>query len=187
MPVDRSPAVVGARAAPVPAHHGKAPPVPVFPGEDLETEVDDWLPALETASVWNAWTAEEKVIQVAGYLSGRALQEFNLLQLDEKGSFGTAVEALCTHLDPGSKSVAAQDFCHTAQRDAESVGDFIRRLECTFRVAYGRDAMSVETSDTVLYCQLHEGLHYELMKGPAVLGATKYQKLCVATKMKRSG
>ena len=39
-----------------------------------------------------------------------------------------------------------------------------------------------ETHDTLLYCQLQEGLRYELMRGPAVSGATKYQELCIAAK-----
>ena len=55
-------------------------------------------------------------------------------------------------------------------------------MERTFRIAYGRDSMSTETRDTLLYCQLQEGLHYELMKAPAVSGATKYQELCIAAK-----
>ena len=42
--------------------------------------------------------------------------------------------------------------------------------------------MSSETKDTLLYGQLQEGLCLELMKGPAVSGATKYQELCVAAK-----
>ena len=124
-------------------------------------------------------------MQFAGYLTGCALQEFNLLRPDERGSFESSIEALCARLDPCSKAVAAQDFRHTAQRESESVADFIRRLERTFRVAYGRDAMSSETRDTLLYCQLQEGLRYELMKGPAVSGATKYQQLCVAAKNKK--
>ena len=33
---------------------GKAPPVPVFSGENLECQLDDWLPSLERASIWNA-------------------------------------------------------------------------------------------------------------------------------------
>ncbi len=40
--------------------------------------------------------------------------------------------------------------------------------------------MSNETWDTQLYCQLQEGLRFELMMGPAVSGATKYQEPCVA-------
>ena len=78
--------------------------------------------------------------------------------------------------------MAAQDFRHAMQKDSESVSDFIRRLERMFHIAYGRDPMSNETRDTLLYCQLHEGLRYELMRGPAVSGATKYPELCIAAK-----
>ena len=112
-------------------------------------------------------------MQLAGHLKGHALQEYNLLRSEEKESFESAVEALCSHLEPGSKGVAAQDFKHATQRDSKSVSDFVRRLERTFRIAYGCDPMSSETRDTLLYGQLQEGLHYELMKAPAVSGATK--------------
>ena len=54
------------------------------------------------------------------------------------------------------------------QSDTESVSDFIRHLERTFRIAYGRDSMSNETKDTLLYGQLQEGLQLELMRGLAV-------------------
>ena len=47
---------------------------------------------------------------------------------------------------------------------------------------HGQDAMSGETRDTLLYCQLQEGLRLELMKAPAVSGTTKYQELCVTAK-----
>ena len=64
----------------------------------------------------------------------------------------------------------------------ESVADSIRRLERTFRSAYGRDVMSVETKDTLLYGQLQDGLRLELMQGPAVSGARNYQELCISAK-----
>ena len=165
----------GVPVAPTSLRRGKAPPVREFSGEDLECQLDDWLSSLERASVWNARTAEERLMQLAGHLRGRALQEYNLLRSEERESFESTLEALRRRLDPGSKAVAAQDFRHATQRDSESVSDFIRRLERTFRIAYGRDPMSNETWDTLLYCQLQEGLRYELMRGPAVSGATKYQ------------
>lgn len=93
-------------------------------------------------------------MQFAGHLKGRALQEYNLLRLEERASFEDAKEALRSRLEPGSKAVAAQDFRHATQRDSEAVSDFIRRLERTFRIAYGRDVMSNETRDTLLYGQL---------------------------------
>ena len=121
-------------------------------------------------------------MQFAGHLKGRALQEYTLLRPEEKESFEGAVEALRSRLDPGSAAMAAQDFRHAMQRDSESVADFIRWLECMFRIAYGRDRMSKETRATLLYCQLQEGLCYEVMKAPAVSGAAEYQELCVAAR-----
>ena len=78
--------------------------------------------------------------------------------------------------------MAAQDFRHLSQADTESVANYIRRLERTFRVAYGRDNMSKETRETLLHSQLQEGLYYELMKAPAVSGAQTYKQLCMAAK-----
>ena len=66
------------------------------------------------------------------------------------------------------------------QKEGEGVADFICRLERTFRVAYGRDAMSTDTHDTLLHSQLQEGLRYELMKAPAVSGAQVYKEFCSA-------
>ena len=164
------------------AWRGKAPPVSMFTGDDPECGFDDWLPSLERASSWNAWSQEECLMQLAGHLAGHALQEWNLLRPDERLSFAKATEALRLHLDFGGKAVAAQDFRHTTQHESESVLDFIRRLECTFRIAYGQDPMSSETRDTLLYGQLQEGLCLELMKGPAVSGARGYQELCIAAR-----
>ena len=85
-------------------------------------------------------------------------------------------------LDLGSKSVAAQDFCHTVQGDKELVADFVLWLERIFRRAYGRQQMSTETKETLLYGQMHEGLRYSLMKAPAVSGAKSYSELCGAAR-----
>ena len=112
---------------------GKAPPVSEFTGEDPEYILDDWLPSLERASEWNAWTADEKLIQFAGHLRGRALQEWNLLSDDDRRTFEVAVKSLHSRIDAGCKAVAAQDFRHLRQADSESVSDLIRRLERTFR------------------------------------------------------
>ena len=161
---------------------GKAPPVNEFTGEEPKYMLDDWLPSLECASQWNAWTEEEKLMQFAGHLRGRALQEWNLLSDDERATFSTAVKSLGSRIDAGCKAVAAQDFRHLQQEDAEPISDLIRRLERTFRVAYGRDSMSTETRDALLYAQLQEALRYELMRAPAMLGSSGYQELCVAAK-----
>ena len=82
------------------------------------------------------------MIQLARYFRGQALQEYNLLRPEERSSFELTIAALRVRLDPGGKAIAAQDFRHTIQMDTESVSDFIRCLECTLRIAYGRDTMS---------------------------------------------
>ena len=78
--------------------------------------------------------------------------------------------------------MAAQDFRHITQGEGEGVSSFIRRLEWTFQLAYGRDGMLPETRDALLYSQLQEGLRDSLIEGPAVSGAIDYRALCIATK-----
>ena len=90
------------------------------------------------------------------------LQEWDLLEEDDRKTFSAATQALQTRLDPGNRAVAAQDFRHLSQGEAELVSDFIRRLERTFQVTYGRDSMSVETRETLLHSQLQEGLRYDV-------------------------
>ena len=121
-------------------------------------------------------------MQLAGHLRGRALQEWELISDTDKGTFSGAVQSLKSRLDPGSKTLAAQDFRHTVQSDSESVADYIRRLERNFRIAYGRDGISAEARDALLYGQLHEGLRYEIMKAPGVSGVDSYSALCIAAK-----
>ena len=74
-------------------------------------------------------------MQLAGYLRGRARQEWDLLLEADKRSYTRAVQALQGKLEPVNKTLAAQDFCHISQTDHESVADFIRHLEHTFKVA----------------------------------------------------
>ena len=154
---------------------GKAPPLSTFSGEDLECLLDDWLPSIERASTWNAWSEEDRLLQLAGHSKGRALQEWNLLRPDQRTTFAQAAEMLRSRLEPVSRAVAAQDFRHMLQREEESLNDFIHRLERTFRCAYGRDKMSLQTRDMLLYGQKQEGLRLQLMRGPAVSGSKSYQ------------
>ena len=96
------------RGEPVPrAHQGKTPPVDPFTGEDPEMHIDEWLPSLEWAHVWNDWTEEELLMQLAGHIRSRALQESELLDVDTKTLYIQAIEALCLRLDPGSRTLAA--------------------------------------------------------------------------------
>ena len=118
-----------------------------YTGESKEEQLDDWLPTLERAGQWNEWTPEELLLQLAGHLRGRALQEWNLMSTTEKSSWDKAVQALKSRLEPGARAFAAQDFRHISQAQGETVSDFLCRLERTFQLAYGRvrDPMSAET------------------------------------------
>ena len=167
-----------------PTHHrrGKAPPVQQFTGDNSDELLDDWLPTLERAGAWNAWSQEELLMQMAGHLRGRALQEWNLLTQEERSSWGTAVEALKSRLEPRDRALAAQDFRHATQRKSETVADYVRRMERAFQLAYGRDGMLRETRQMILFTQLQEGLLYRLVESPAVSGAKSYTELCLAAK-----
>ena len=101
---------------PVP-RRGKAPPVDSFSGEDECMRFEDWLPTLVRASTWNGWREDDTLIQLAGHLRGRALQEWNLVPVRERGSYEGAVSALQEKLDPGGRLLAVQDFRHAAQKD----------------------------------------------------------------------
>ena len=72
--------------------------------------------------------------------------------------------------------MAAQNFNHTVQGETELVADFIRCLECTVWIVYGRDSMFAETPDTLLDSQLQEGLRYDLMREPAISGVQSYKE-----------
>ena len=134
------------------------------------------------AADWNGWSEKETLIQLAGHLRGRALQEWGLLSAHERESLEEATTILHNRLDPCSRALAAQDFRHASQREEESIADFIRRLEQLFKLAYGRDGMSEETRGTLLHGQLQEGLRYEIMRAPAVSGSHGYKELCLASR-----
>ncbi len=110
------------------------------------------------------------------------MQEWNLLPESQKATLDEATEALRVRIDPGKRTLAVQDFCHASQKGKEAISDFIRWLERTFRIAYGRDGLSAETRSTLLYVQLQEGLRYDLMRAPVVSGALSYAELSTAAK-----
>ena len=143
----------------LPAHgRGRAPPVEMFSGEDSESTLDDWLPALVQAAEWNGRTKPELLIQLAGHLQGDPHQKWSLLPKTEKSEYEKGVQALWARLDPGSKALAAQDFQHAAQDDNEKDVDFICRIKNTFGHVCGHDTMLSETRDALLYAQLQESL-----------------------------
>lgn len=63
----------------------------LFSGEDEGIRLDDWLPALARASTWNGWSEEDQLLQLAGHLRGRALQEWELIPHTDRGTYESAV------------------------------------------------------------------------------------------------
>lgn len=109
---------------------------------------------MDRVSAWNVWSRQETLLQLAGYLRGRALQEWNLLSTEEQSEYGVAVKALRQRLDQGSLIVAVQDFWHVCQNESEMVTDHIRRLERCYQLACGRGKLTVETKEAILFGQI---------------------------------
>ena len=76
--------------------------------------------------------------------------------------------------------MAVQDFHHICQKENETVTDYIRRLERCYQLAYGRNKLTAETKEAILFGQLQGGLSYQIVKSPAVLGSQSYKGLCAA-------
>ena len=164
------------------AQHGKALPVEPFTGERSDQLWEEWFPTLERAAFWYSRSEQEKLLQLAGYLRGKAQREWDLLKLSSKQSFDVAIKELGNKLNLDGKAIAAQGYCHLVQHNGESVVDFISQLERTSCKVYGHENMSMKTHNTLLYGQLHEGLRCNLLKSPAVSGAIGYTQLCVAAR-----
>ena len=86
--------------------------------------------------------------------------------------------------DPARKTMAAQDFRHSAQKSGECVPDFIRKLEKTYQIANGKDDLSQDTRDALLYSQLYEGQCYDLMHSRTSLQGTLH---CCQGRREESG
>ena len=71
--------------------------------------------------------------------------------------------------------MAAQDFRYMFQREGETITDFIRRLECSFQLAYGQDGIQPETRDTLLHSKLQEGLKQNMTEADVVCGVMSYK------------
>ena len=105
-----------------------------------------------------------------------------MLADDDVCDFNTAIQSLKERLDPCSKVLAGQEFRRTVQGDNETVPNFICRLEKSFRVAFGRDGVSKETKEAMLFGQLQEGLRLGIIRSPNVSGALDYRGLCMAAR-----
>ena len=167
---------------PAVCRRGKAPPIDEFTAQDNRVTLDDWLPILERAATWNGWSPEEMLMQLVGHLRGRALQEWKLMSSEDRATYQSAIKTFRERLDPGNQTLAALDFRHASQKPTETVSDFIRRLEEIFQIAFGREKLSNETRDMLLYGQLQEGLLYTLIESPTVSGAQSYKELCLAAR-----
>ncbi len=107
---------VGPGQRPV-GRRGKAPPVDPFSAENPEVRLDDWFPTLDRATVWNGWSDEEALMQLAGHLRGKALREWNLLNKEQKTTYKDAITALRLRIDPQNRVIAATDFRHALQAE----------------------------------------------------------------------
>ena len=59
--------------------------------------------------MWNGWSKADELIQLAEFLHGKALHEWNLLTV-RTTRFYTAVKALHDCLEPSNKVLAGQYF-----------------------------------------------------------------------------
>lgn len=121
-----------------------------------------------------------RVSDAAGW--SHAWQSTGRVTAEEKHTYSAAVQALRSRLDPGSKVLAAQDLRHAFQGENESVSDYILRVERCYQRAYGRDNLSVETREAILFGQLQDGMKFTLMQSPAVSGSQSYKDLCMTSR-----
>ena len=47
----------------------------LFSGDSSEDSWDDWLPTFKVAAEWNGWSDPECLLQLSGFLRGKAQQE----------------------------------------------------------------------------------------------------------------
>ena len=98
-----------------------APPVDSFTGESDETLWEDWLPTLERAAAWNHWDEEEKLLQLAGHLKGKALQKWNLMRENDRKSFATAIAKLKERTrEP--RRLQLKTFAYSPEAKGECIG-----------------------------------------------------------------
>ena len=89
---------------------GRAPPIDKFSGKSPQIRLDDWLPRLQKAALWNKWTKEEQLIQLAGHSKEWAFTAWNLLSRAEIGTMEGGVKSQRDCLESCSKVMAGLDF-----------------------------------------------------------------------------
>ena len=95
-----------------------------YTGENPDILWEEWLPMFERAASWNGWTEQDKLLQLAGHLHGKALQGWSLLSDSDRSTFTIATAEMQNRLDPSSKMIAVQEFRHMTQKSKEMVTDF---------------------------------------------------------------
>ena len=70
------------------------PPTDIFTRKNVGITWEDWLTLFKSVAHWNAWTEEEKLLQMAGYFRKKALQEWILLNNTDKSSFAFMIRKM---------------------------------------------------------------------------------------------
>ena len=124
--------------------------------------------------MWNVRSAKKKLMKLAGHLMGQALQKYNLPASTQIQSLESAVEEMHGNLEPSSKlKLSRPKILEMVCRKTWSWCPILSG-EWNVRLALHMAMIQCPVRlDTLLCCQLKEGLRYELMKAPVVSGATK--------------
>ena len=70
------------------------PSVNPFMGESQEIQFDDWLPEFERSAIWIGWSDHGHLLQLAAHLIGRVMQNWDLQNWCDKGSYAEAINSL---------------------------------------------------------------------------------------------
>ena len=118
-----------------------------------------WLPTLERASTWNGWSGDELLLQLAGErIASLTTQDETIIYTAQKHTcmhmcmrrVHTELNMIQVHTGYAPQRVSPTGVeshepgkqvdlpgRRISQGDVEKVADFIRRLEQTFKIAYG--------------------------------------------------
>ena len=118
---------------------------------------------MERAATWNGWTEQERLLQLAGHLRVGPYRSGAYYRMPTSRRWLVPWRPFVVGWNLAAM-LGALEFKHRAQQPKEGVCDFITRMEKAFREAYGREPMSKETRDALLFAQLQDGLRYELVR-----------------------
>ena len=122
---------------------------------------------MERAKLWNDWTEDELMSQLAGHLRGQAHQEWSLLGAKVKASYHEAVKALRLRLDqvvaPWPHKSSAIPPKETPRRSPTLLGGWSTLLTLQ---------RACQSRRKIRYCMASSRMHL-------VLKCTMYQELCL--------